>query len=631
MTFSSENTGPVGQQSGLANKPIGLSASVARDLAIEDLSISEPSPVPLPPIPQRPQSSPLQPPSIQQQPQHSDARPPALQPRPSRVQEWDLYEPHQHRSQAVQQSEQMHIQPQQHSYPQPPTLSQLDPSQQSFHPYSPRAEVPLPPMVLNKTGASSSKPKVMTTITATIADNNHSSSSEGRSLSFEEARVQHKKRTSQQLSPAVAARVLTPAQQREAEADAYIQRAIELHEDNQLEEATYYFRLAAQSENPVGQLMYGLSLRHGWGCKANPKEALFYLQGAAEYAMSELKELNPSNSANVRIIQQRSLRYQQKPAAPAPATAPATTQDHLHVQPLSPTYPPPSPTHGTFALKRMSTVARKSATVTARKELVLALYELGMSFLKGWGVARDRVIAFNYFKLAADLGDPDSQNEVAQCFLDGTGTEKNNFEAARYFRLASAQGASQLGNSWIFKPKYDQYCENYAANEAAESEARNQGLSQSGGPLSPSSPIGAGSMSSIAMGIASATAGVVAPSTHMASSLPSKWMSTFGHHSRHHQNQSQGQNVTPVLAGNMSKPGKTEGKATRSYNLAGDLISSSQLELKVRQAEQLTHLTVLPVLSGQQQQQQPEKKKHRWSLFPHSHHHGHRRSPSAGC
>jgi len=51
----------------------------------------------------------------------------------------------------------------------------------------------------------------------------------------------------------------------------------------------------------------------------------------------------------------------------------------------------------------MNTVARKSATVTARKELVLALYELGMSFLKGWGVARDKVIAFNYFKLAADL------------------------------------------------------------------------------------------------------------------------------------------------------------------------------------------------------------------------------------
>lgn len=46
---------------------------------------------------------------------------------------------------------------------------------------------------------------------------------------------------------------------------------------------------------------------------------------------------------------------------------------------------------------------RKSAMLTARKELVMALYELGMSFLKGWGVTRDKVVAFSYFKLAADL------------------------------------------------------------------------------------------------------------------------------------------------------------------------------------------------------------------------------------
>lgn len=46
---------------------------------------------------------------------------------------------------------------------------------------------------------------------------------------------------------------------------------------------------------------------------------------------------------------------------------------------------------------------RKSAMLTARKELVMALYELGMSFLKGWGVTRDKVVAFCYFKLAADL------------------------------------------------------------------------------------------------------------------------------------------------------------------------------------------------------------------------------------
>ncbi|KAK5807991.1 hypothetical protein F5H01DRAFT_282724, partial [Linnemannia elongata] len=183
---------------------------------------------------------------------------------------------------------------------------------------------------------------------------------------------------------------LTPAQQREAEADNNIQRAIELHERNQLEEATHYFRLAAQSENPLGQLMYGLSLRHGWGCRANPKEAIVYLQRAAEYAMGEMKVIDG-----------------------VPTTASST-------------------------------------------ELVMALYELGMSYLKGWGVAKDKPVAFTYFKIAADLGDPDSQNETALCYYEGIGIEKDMYESAKYYRMASAQGASQLGNSWIWKPKYDQ-------------------------------------------------------------------------------------------------------------------------------------------------------------------------------
>ncbi|KAF9897566.1 hypothetical protein BX616_005351, partial [Lobosporangium transversale] len=174
--------------------------------------------------------------------------------------------------------------------------------------------------------------KTLTTITATITTNEDQS----RSIAFAQAQrpPPNKAKRSTQLSPGVAAQVLTPAQQREAEADAYIQRAIELHEGDQLEEATYYFRLAAQSENPVGQLMYGLSLRHGW--------------------------VSPSAS---------------------------NTNNSM----------------GSTNLRRMGTVDRRSAVVTARKELVMALYELGMSFLKGWGVQKDKTVAFNYFKLAADL------------------------------------------------------------------------------------------------------------------------------------------------------------------------------------------------------------------------------------
>ncbi|KAG0317658.1 hypothetical protein BGZ99_006176 [Dissophora globulifera] len=286
---------------------------------------------------------------------------------------------------------------------------------------------------------------------------------------------------------------LTPAQQREAEADVNIQKAIELHENNQLEEATHYFKLAAQSENPLGQLMYGLSLRHGWGCKANPIEAIVYLRRAAEYAMEELHGLNqkqpvlspspPSTLSAARLPpeippilfsaplgvkisnEQETLRRAR------------TTVDEKQALSLSLTTAPPSAIDtGTATtsndrnpknapgqasrqkLRRMGSMDKAEAMVTARKELVMALYELGMSYLKGWGVSQDKGVAFSYFKIAADLGDVDSQNETALCYYDGIGVEKDMYESARYYRLAAAQGGAQLGNSWIWKPKYDQYC-----------------------------------------------------------------------------------------------------------------------------------------------------------------------------
>ncbi|KAF9346252.1 hypothetical protein BGX34_004077 [Mortierella sp. NVP85] len=339
-----------------------------------------------------------------------------------------------------------------------------------------------------------------------------------------------------------APRILTPAQQREAEADDNIQKAIELHENNQLEEATRYFALAAQSENPLGQLMYGLSLRHGWGCKPNPTEAIKFLQRAAEYAMGELHELNPSKFAVAAALSQE---------AQQPPSGLAQDPEKQRQQQQQRSGQSGGPQH---ALRRMGSMDRKEAITMARKELVMALYELGMSYLKGWGVAKDKYVAFTYFKIAADLGDADSQNETALCYYEGIGVAKDMFESARYYRMAAAQGATQLGNSWIWKPKYDQYCaaENAAAtigtttnstvaskknrlstaiqsalhgssaakNTSTQGRPRRHSTAASTSPmggsptLSPSIPNPHYSISSIASGLASvtaATAGTAAP------------------------------------------------------------------------------------------------------------------------
>ncbi|CAG8512058.1 6626_t:CDS:2 [Dentiscutata heterogama] len=174
---------------------------------------------------------------------------------------------------------------------------------------------------------------------------------------------------------------------RHNEADEFIQKAIQYHEANELEKATYYFKLAAEKDSPLGLFLYGIALRHGWGCNPNPKLAVRYLQKAAESAVTDL---HTSMSANPSF---------------------------------------------------------------ARHELVLAIYELGICFRHGWGVPKNKQTAVYYFEISANLGDPDAQNELGSCLERGEGDMK---KAAKYYRMAAAQGAGILGNSWIYKKKYDE-------------------------------------------------------------------------------------------------------------------------------------------------------------------------------
>ena len=156
------------------------------------------------------------------------------------------------------------------------------------------------------------------------------------------------------------------------------------------------------------------------GCKANPNEAIVFLQRAAEFAMGELKELNPIPGSQRQ--QQQQQQRQQGPSSSVPSSpmtalpsSPASPSSSGFFLPgeksesgpgsgsgsgVAPSTPQPMQQN---ALRRMGSLDRKAATVMARKELVMALYELGMSFLKGWGVQKDKAVAFTYFKIAADL------------------------------------------------------------------------------------------------------------------------------------------------------------------------------------------------------------------------------------
>ncbi|KAM0564318.1 hypothetical protein ACHAPJ_000529 [Fusarium lateritium] len=177
--------------------------------------------------------------------------------------------------------------------------------------------------------------------------------------------------------------------------DQDIQEAIRLHEEGNLELSTRMFGRLADPQganNPLSQVLYGLALRHGWGCAPDPEGAVKYLSAAA------------SNSATI---------------------------------------------------EQMALQAGMKKGGAAKGELVLAIFELANCFRHGWGINKDAYAAKQYYETAANLGDTDAMNEIAWCYVEGFGCKKDKFAAARYYRLAEKAGHKTLGNSWIWKEKYD--------------------------------------------------------------------------------------------------------------------------------------------------------------------------------
>lgn len=118
--------------------------------------------------------------------------------------------------------------------------------------------------------------------------------------------------------------------------------------------------------------MYALFLRHGWAIKKDDKEAVRLLVLATDMVLSnhrldDIVKNNPLGDCTLKplIIDAGSLQR----------------ANHR----------------------------KSSATVS---QLVMAIYELGISFKMGWGVPKDKVKAAYYLDMAANLGDMDAQIEL---------------------------------------------------------------------------------------------------------------------------------------------------------------------------------------------------------------------------
>lgn len=126
--------------------------------------------------------------------------------------------------------------------------------------------------------------------------------------------------------------------------DTNIQEAIRLHESGELDQSTKLFGILADpngANNPLSQVLYGLALRHGWGCQPDPEKAVFYLSSAAK------------NAADVESLALQA------------------------------------------GLKKGG---------AAKGELVLAIFELANCFRHGWGIEKDPIAAKQVRYVCSDSG-----------------------------------------------------------------------------------------------------------------------------------------------------------------------------------------------------------------------------------
>jgi TPR repeat protein len=123
------------------------------------------------------------------------------------------------------------------------------------------------------------------------------SSSGGRTADVEQLQQPPPSTSSNGSSPRSPEGLRTPQE--------YLQFGIQHHEANRLRESARCFERSATEEGGcgVGMLMYGLSLRHGWGCARNEKAGFKWLRKAAEHAVEDLERVRMNGDMDVRVIE----------------------------------------------------------------------------------------------------------------------------------------------------------------------------------------------------------------------------------------------------------------------------------------------------------------------------------------
>ncbi|SCU85287.1 LANO_0C03862g1_1 [Lachancea nothofagi CBS 11611] len=180
--------------------------------------------------------------------------------------------------------------------------------------------------------------------------------------------------------------------------EARVRVAIDLRNQGSLKESAEHLKVLCDLKNLTGYLLFGLALRYGSGVDRDYLESFRHLKMAAEVHSEEAELFKPDVDP---------FKLDKVPHVPPEPQAPA-------------------------------------------------LYECGISYLKGYGVNKvDEVKGLKYLEKAASLGHLDSMCLSGTIWSKSSKIRrKNKARAAAWFRLADRRGADLIGADWIYKDKY---------------------------------------------------------------------------------------------------------------------------------------------------------------------------------
>lgn len=200
-------------------------------------------------------------------------------------------------------------------------------------------------------------------------------------------------------------RTVTPATTHERSgsteltAEEHLEIGIQTHSNGELSKSTYHLRIAAREGSPTGMLLYALACRHGWGMRPNQEEGVRWLKKAVDTSGLEVADVEQTLSA----------------ASKTPKSDP---------------------------------VAEAQERRKRKAQFALAIYELGISYMNGWGCTKDKPLAVRCYEVAGSWGDCDALAEAGYCYTEGVGCKKDLKKAAALYRQAADGGMSMAGNSW---------------------------------------------------------------------------------------------------------------------------------------------------------------------------------------